>query len=96
MKVLFNNINYTPINYARKNERKSDNASNPIKNNNFELYDKAIAQINKSTLSFKGYYGDIQPLKKLFYLSTGGRNSVYEDGLTHIRKYAAQGSFTPY
>ncbi len=32
--------------------------------------------------NFKGYYGDIQPVKKLFYIMSG-KNAVYEDIWTH-------------
>ena len=84
MKVQFNNIRFTPNFYAQI-ERKNGNVTNPV-NNNFELYDNAIAQINKSRINFKGYYGDPQPVKKLFYNLTG-RNSVYEDTWTHSHIY---------
>ncbi len=36
----------------------------------------SVVQNNK--FSFKGYYGDIQPAKKLFYI-VSGKNAVYED-----------------
>ena len=38
--------------------------------------------------SFKGYYGDIQPAKKLFY-NVAGRSSVYEDIWTNSHLYQA-------
>lgn len=37
-------------------------------------------------LSFKGYYGDIQPAKKMFYHLTG-RSSIYEDNWTKSHLY---------
>ena len=37
---------------------------------------------NKSLVNFKGYYGDQQPAKKLFWILKGD-NSVYEDNETH-------------
>ncbi len=44
--------------------------------------------INKpSGLSFTGYYGDPQPLKKLFWICTG-RNDVYEDNWTKDHIYS--------
>ena len=39
-------------------------------------------------LSFKGYYGDQQPLKKLFWISTN-RNDIYEDNWTNDHIYSA-------
>lgn len=39
-------------------------------------------------LSFKGYYGDRQPLKKLFWISTN-RNDIYEDNWTNNHIYSA-------
>ena len=44
-----------------------------------------IAQ-KTSALNFKGYYGDKQPIKKLFYI-VSGKNSVYEDAWTKSRLY---------
>lgn len=45
-----------------------------------------ITRKYNSTISFKGYHGDIQPAKKLFYHLTG-RNSVYEDNWTKSHLY---------
>ncbi len=39
-------------------------------------------------VSFKGYYGDTQPLKKLFWISAG-RNKVYTDNWTNEHIYTA-------
>lgn len=36
----------------------------------------------QNSISFKGYYGDIQPAKKLFYI-VSGKNAIYEDAWTH-------------
>ena len=54
--------------------------------NNFELFDLQKSNLNKSLISFKGYYGDQQPLKKLFWISTG-RNDVYEDNWAKSHLY---------
>ena len=54
--------------------------------NNFASYDNAIANINRAKISFKGYYGDQQPAKKLFYALTG-RNDIYEDNWTKEHFY---------
>ncbi len=42
--------------------------------------------LKNNKISFKGYYGDPQPLKKLFWISTG-RNDVYEDNWTKEHIY---------
>ena len=62
----------------------SYNMSNKIsaKNRSTETKSSRSVRMNTNSLSFKGYYGDPQPLKKLFYNVTG-RNSVYEDAWTH-------------
>lgn len=36
----------------------------------------------QDNISFRGYYGDIQPAKKLFYI-VSGKNAIYEDAWTH-------------
>ena len=58
--------------------------------NNFALFDMQKSALNKSLISFKGYYGDPQPLKKLFWISTG-RNDVYEDNWTKNHLYQVNG-----
>ena len=35
-----------------------------------------------SNINFKGYYGDLQPAKKLFYI-VSGKNAIFEDAWTH-------------
>ena len=55
-------------------------------NNRFLSYDNAISNINRANISFKGYYGDQQPAKKLFYALTG-RNDIYEDNWTKDHLY---------
>lgn len=42
---------------------------------------------NHKQLSFTGYYGDPQPLKKLFWINTN-RNDVYEDDWTKEKIYS--------
>lgn len=46
--------------------------------------------LNKLFISFKGYYGDPQPLKKLFWISTG-RNDIYEDNWAKNHLYQVNG-----
>lgn len=61
---------------------------NKTNKNNFAGYDSALANICKAKISFKGYYGDQQPAKKLFYILTG-RNDIYEDNWTNSRLFIA-------
>lgn len=58
--------------------------------NNFASYDLQKAIINKALISFKGYYGDQQPLKKLFWICTN-RNDIYEDDWAKSRIYNVNG-----
>ncbi len=73
--------------YTNKKQIKENSYSvSPSIKNNFALFDMNRAMLNKSLISFKGYYGDQQPLKKLFWISTG-RNDVYEDNWTKDHLY---------
>lgn len=45
-----------------------------------------IAVYNKANINFKGYYGDQQPAKKLFWILTG-RNEIYKDDETERNAY---------
>ncbi len=74
-------------NYFTKKKVESKSVEVP-QENKFGVYDSQLAKINKAKLSFKGYYGDQQPLKKLFY-HVSGKNAVYEDGWTHGHLYQA-------
>lgn len=51
-----------------------------------EKFLNETSALNKSAISFKGYYGDWQPSKKLFWILTG-RNHIYQDHLTNERLY---------
>lgn len=90
MPLLITALNpaYQGISYNYKNNRNKDLscATKPTIKNNFALFDMNRAMLNKSLVSFKGYYGDPQPLKKLFWISTG-RNDVYEDNWTKDHLY---------
>lgn len=44
------------------------------------------ANYNKPLVNFKGYFGDKQPAKKLFWILKGN-NHVYEDNETHKTLY---------
>lgn len=75
-------INNAEINKACK-KNKDCSSNNPV-------YDAVglenIALYNRANISFKGYYGDQQPAKKLFWILTG-RNEIYKDDLTEDNKY---------
>ncbi len=45
-----------------------------------------IAAYNKANINFKGYYGDQQPAKKLFWILTG-RNNICKDDETDYHTY---------
>ena len=45
-----------------------------------------IAVYNKANITFKGYYGDQQPAKKLFWILTG-RNNICKDDETDYHTY---------
>ena len=45
---------------------------------------------NKSNISFKGYYGDKQPAKKLFWI-VSGRNKIYRDEETEKNAWRING-----
>lgn len=57
-----------------------------LENTNFSIYDKQKSLLNRMNISFKGYFGDQQPLKKLFWNLTG-RNDIYEDNWTKEHIY---------
>ena len=57
-----------------KNQLKSNN---PAQNSTLQGLN-CLAVYNKANISFKGYCGDKQPAKKLFWILTG-RNSIYRD-----------------
>ena len=87
---MISKINYTIL--PKRTEPISNYESMPVNKtyenkNNFTNYDKALANINRAKISFKGYYGDQQPVKKLFFFFTG-RNDVYEDNWTKDHIYS--------
>lgn len=71
----------------------AENTNENKKTNGFAQFDTNRAMLNKllvkpTKISFKGYEGDPQPIKKLFWILTG-RNSVYEDDWTKQHLYQA-------
>ena len=53
-----------------------------FKSGNFASFNNAITAQNKALISFKGYYGDPQPIKKLYWNLTG-QNQIYNDQWTN-------------
>lgn len=92
MSLLINTINPTCSGIKsnfRIDKGKSESPKKHVTQNNiaaFNLFQMNQAMLNKLHISFKGYYGDQQPLKKLFYNVTG-RNDVYEDNWTKEHLY---------
>lgn len=74
--------------YTRQNKLENNYRQNSNSKAVFEDFNDRNLLISKSKLSFNGYYGDQQPLKKLFWISTG-RNDVYEDNWTNEHLYCA-------
>lgn len=69
--------------------RENFDTQNPIKKisaNSIMSFLENSCRINKPILSFKGYQGDPQPTKKLFWILTG-RNEIYTDNYTNERLF---------
>ena len=73
--TVYNILPTVKYNYAPK---QCKDASYGLKNNQYNNFQKFNTN---SCPIFKGYYGDIQPAKKLFYMISG-RNTIYEDNWT--------------
>ena len=87
MKISFSKI--TPLTGSHPKTTKRNNSSvNTSAKKNITNPSAQFAPINKNSLTFKGYYGDIQPAKKLFYI-VSGKNAVYEDAWTHAHTIQA-------
>lgn len=91
MKLLVNNISPNVKNNFRtkKQDCVSYFSMQKYNSNILENNQKQLANINKHNLSFKGYYGDIQPAKKLFYI-VSGKSAIYEDNWTKSRLIQAK------
>lgn len=75
---------------AGRNVEKSDkkNSFAQFENNQAMLNKLFLSNLNKNKISFKGYGGDPNPAKKLFWLLTN-RDAVYEDEWTKQHLYQA-------
>ena len=82
MKVNPNNIvksTYSSKVQTSKNQQESVNTYSQTGIENLAAY-------NKAGINFKGYYGDQQPAKKLFWILTG-RNNICKDNETEQNMY---------
>lgn len=87
MKISFSKI--TPLTGTYHQATKGNNSSvNASAKKNITKPRVQLAPISKNDITFKGYYGDIQPAKKLFYI-VSGKNAVYEDAWTHAHTIQA-------
>ena len=88
MNMKINNINTTKTNKTNLFLKDKPTNNSPQVSNTVAIQSElnANAILNKAAIAFKGYYGDHQPSKKLFWLLTG-RNHIYEDNLTNERLF---------
>ena len=85
MKINKCNIqNIQNTNITKNKPKKELNQQNARSYNESGLNN--IAAYNKANITFKGYYGDQQPAKKLFWILTG-RNNICKDDETDYHTY---------
>ena len=78
-------------NVPKTNASISHSSQNQCEGNSLEC----LGAYNKANVSFKGYFGDKQPAKKLFWIATG-RNHIYRDEETEQNstpEFEENGSF---
>ena len=80
-------INNYPIQYnSSVKPVKQNNVASECKCDNSQSGMSALGVYNRGLVNFKGYYGDHQPAKKLFWILTG-RNHIHRDNETDMRTY---------
>ena len=85
MKINHNqNIGMNNTNYSKNTDKISDKTPQSRSYSGDGLNN--IALYNKASISFKGYYGDQQPAKKLFWILTG-RDNICKDDETEYKEY---------
>lgn len=82
--MKINRNNPVGIQHSSKINKKEECSQNNRSYNESGLDN--IAAYNKAAISFRGYYGDQQPAKKLFWILTG-RNNICKDDETESRMY---------
>lgn len=83
MRVVLSNNFYSNNLGVMQNNKKSSNVSK-ARRGTFSSSEPVLTY--PQIINFKGYYGDIQPVKKLFYI-VSGKNAVYEDAWTKQHLY---------
>lgn len=85
---LLNNIqNQRPCASSKKSIPAVNCAiNNQTQSTGFDSYFNMLGVYNKASISFKGYYGDQQPAKKLFWILSG-TNDVYENNSAYYNLY---------
>lgn len=82
----YNSINNLPKSnlskHSAKQESVSDGQNQSSQNDGLE----SVSNYNRAGINFKGYYGDQQPAKKLFWILTG-RNNICRDDETNYNTY---------
>lgn len=76
--------NFTSKSTPAKNHKEKDLAETAPENNGKGM--KSLAAYNIAGIKFKGFYGDQQPAKKLFWILTG-RDKIYRDNETDYNTY---------
>lgn len=85
MEIRNNNIRMNHQLSSSKNKN-DENSVIPSTNNTNTNGAKTLAAYNIAGIKFKGYYGNQQPAKKLFWILTG-RNQIYRDNETDYNTY---------
>lgn len=85
------NITISPFKPFRNPGFDKPQSKRQFKSGNFECYNNALAIQNRALINFKGYYGDNQPVKKLYWLLSG-QNIPKQDDWTnnHIWEYGSK------
>lgn len=82
--------NEISINYQPKVSPQTNNSTADKQGEEVQDYQgqgmKTLAAYNAASVKFKGYYGNQQPAKKLFWILTG-RNEIYRDNETDYNTY---------
>ena len=79
----FNNVQNNHISkLSKKQEKVSEHHNQNSQNEGLEN----VSNYNRANINFKGYYGDQQPAKKLFWILTG-RNNICRDDETVYNTY---------
>ena len=91
---LLRSLNTVPPSYQVGRSsvvEKNKVATKPVNNFSFTQNGlECLGVYNKANISFKGYYGDKQPAKKLFWIATG-RNEIYRDEETEKNAWRVDG-----